>query len=932
MSDYKDTICLPKTSFPMKAKLSEREPKILENWKKTDLYGMLQKKREGAPVFTLYDGPPYANGHAHMGTALNKILKDLIIKFHSMRGFRVPFTPGWDCHGLPIEWKVEENYRAEGVDKDTISPVEFRAECRRFADSWLETQKSEFERLGVSGDWKNPYRTMDSHSEARIVEELHKFVMDGSLISGAKPVYWSVVEKTALAEAEIEYKDKVSPSVHVVFPVVSSKKKALEGTNVVIWTTTPWTLPSNRAVAYGEDITYVGVRPTALAEGSAGSTSQTYLVAKDLIESFTKDTGIESFEITNTFKGSDLEGSICHHPLKAEGYDFEVPLLPAVHVTTEQGTGLVHTAPSHGVEDYALGQAFNLEVPHNVLEDGAYAPHVPLFAGLHVFKANSPVMEALREKGALLSTNEISHSYPHSWRSKAPLILRASRQWFISMDKNGLREKALHEIKKVKWVPEQGQNRINSMVEGRPDWCLSRQRVWGIPIAIFVHKETGEILRDSKVNKTISSIFRKEGSDAWFRLSADAFLGEAYDAEKYEMVKDIVDVWFESGCVHAFVTESHPELLWPADVIIEGSDQHRGWFQSMLLEACGTKGKAPFKTVLTHGFVVDADGRKMSKSLKNTIDVQNFVEVHGADILRLWVASADYTDDLRIGNEIIKRQQDIYRRLRNFFRYLLGNLHDFNVETDLVEYEALPELEKWVLGRLHEVTSSVMTSLEGYNFNKLFNELYHLCTTDLSSYYFDIRKDALYCEGKDSLARKSVQTVLHHIFEVVTRLLAPIIPFTAEEVWKYRYGDNAESIHLEEFFEVPNTWDNEEILEKWSLLRKVRRVVTGALEKKRAEGYIGSSLQAHPVVYVTDERLEQIMDPTIFKDICIVSSLSVRCSDQSKGEFSLEEVDGVSVDIELAKGEKCTRCWKVEEDIGAIKEHPELCLRCAKAI
>ena len=798
---FKDTIFLPKTSFPMKAGLPDKEPKILERWKQLDLYKMQRKAFKGRPKFVLHDGPPYANGHIHIGHALNRILKDVVIRSQQMQGKDCVFIPGWDCHGLPIEWKIEEEYRAHGKSKDVVNVIEFRDQCRTFAAKWVGIQKEEIQRLGVLGDWENPYTTMKFENEAVIASELSKFLMNGSLYRGFRPVMWSVVEKTALAEAEVEYQDKTSSSIYVKFPVKVTNIDVLKDACAVIWTTTPWTLPANRAIAYGETVRYAIVRVDAVMESShmQGYALQgdRLIIAEDLVAVVCSIVGIAEHKVITTVLGAELKGSVCAHPLAGQGYEFDVPMLSGDHVSTDAGTGLVHTAPSHGVEDFALGKAFGLEVPDLIQDDGVYRPQVPLFAGLHIFKANEPVMDAMKAVNCLLAAGKITHSYPHSWRSKAPLIYRTTPQWFIGMAQNDLRNKALKAIDDVQWYPAMGKNRIGSMVEGRPDWCVSRQRTWGVPLPIFVHKETNEILKDERVQQRIVEAFRAEGADAWFAKDNAFFLDGLHPADEYQKIKDVVDVWFDSGTTHVFTLENNPDVHWPADLYLEGSDQHRGWFQSSLLESCGTRGVAPYKAVVTHGFVLDEKGYKMSKSLGNVVSPADVIKDLGADILRLWVISSDYFDDIRIGKSILQHQQDIYRRFRNILRYLLGALDGFS-DDEKVDYADLPDLERWVLHRLAELEIVRKRCLETYDFKTFYAELHTFCSSELSSVYFDIRKDCLYCDDPKGLKRRSVRTVMDILFDTITRWLAPVLTFTAEEAYLERYPGR-DSIHLETF-------------------------------------------------------------------------------------------------------------------------------------
>ena len=719
-ADYKSTLSLPDTAFPMRAGLPRREPEILARWEAIDLFRLLREDSRGREKFILHDGPPYANGHLHIGHALNKILKDVINRSQQMLGKNANYVPGWDCHGLPIEWMIEERYRAAGRNKDEADIVEFRRECREFAETWIDVQREEFKRLGVIGDWDDPYTTMTFEAEAQIVRELGEFLLSGELYRGSKPVMWSCVERTALAEAEIEYRDRVSPTVDVAFPTIAASRPELEGVWVAIWTTTPWTIPGNRAVAYGADLDYRLIETTRTRANSAVAPGRRILLAAGTIKDALARWGVADHREIARFRGEDLEGTVCRHPLRGRGYDFDAPLIESDHVSTDQGAGFVHIAPGHGAEDWALGTRHGIEVPRTVGEDGAYFEHVPLFAGARVLTedgeegdANGRVIAALAESGCLLAKGRLVHSYPHSWRSKAPLIFRNTSQWFISMESNGLRDKALAAIDATRWVPPSGRARIRGMIETRPDWVLSRQRAWGVPIAVFVHKGTGEPLRDQATIDRIAEAIEKEGADAWFAGDPQRFLGDDRDADDYEQVTDILDVWFDSGSTHGFVLERRPDLAWPASLYLEGSDQHRGWFHSSLLESTGTRGRAPYDAVLTHGFVLDGEGRKMSKSLGNTVAPQDVVERYGADILRLWVVSADYGEDVRIGPEIVRRQADSYRRLRNTLRFLLGNLAGFD-ESERLDPAAMPELERWVLHRLRELDRSIREACDDF--------------------------------------------------------------------------------------------------------------------------------------------------------------------------------------------------------------------------
>ena len=865
--DYRDTINLPRTDFPMRAGLPKREPEILDRWEKTGLWDRIRESSKGREKFILHDGPPYANGHLHIGHALNKILKDIINRSRQMTGYDAPYVPGWDCHGLPIEWKIEERYREKGQDKDAVPVVDFRKECREFADYWIDIQRTEFKRLGVMGDWDNPYLTMAYDAEAQIAKELGKFLMNGSLFRGARPVWWSAVEKTALAEAEAEYMEHKSTTIWVKFPVVSSSEKAgglLDNANIVIWTTTPWTIPGNRAVACAEDFDYVVFDVDAVSEDAKGAqVGETLVVAKSLLGAVCEQAKITDHTVKGHLKGAAIVGSTCAHPWRgveeAEGgFDFDVPVLLADFVTDDTGTGFVHIAPGHGADDWHLGVANGIEVPQTVGEDGCFYDHVPLMAGKAVITqdgkegdANGTVIRQIAIAGKLLAKGSLRHQYPHSWRSKAPLIFRNTAQWFISMETTGLRATALKSIEETKFYPDQGRKRLYSMIEQRPDWCISRQRTWGVPIPVFVHKETGEPLRDQAVVDRVVEAFKEEGADAWFSSDPSRFLGNEYDPAEYEQVRDVVDVWFDSGSTHSYVLEARPDLQWPASLYLEGSDQHRGWFHSSLLESCGTRGRAPYDAVLTHGFVMAEDGRKMSKSLGNVVVPQEVNDKYGADILRLWVVSEDYSGDLRVGESMLKQLTDYYRRFRNTMRFMLGSLAHFDPARK-VEPADMPELERWVLHRVAELDRVMRKGIDGYDFNQIFRELHEFCAVDLSAFYFDVRKDCLYCDGPDDPKRLATLSTIDILFDTLTAWLAPILCFTAEEAWLARHGDEAEnSVHLRQMPDIPSEWLNPELADRWRTIRRARRVVLGAMEVQRSAKTIGSSLEAAPKVYVS---------------------------------------------------------------------------------
>ena len=937
MADYKDTVFLPVTEFPLRAGLAQKEPEIMAFWEKIGLPAKLTKANEGKSTFVLHDGPPYANGNLHVGHALNKILKDVVNRTQRMQGKQVSYTPGWDCHGLPIEWKVEEGYRAKGQDKDTVPVLQFRDECRKFAAHWLDVQRGEFKRLGVDGDWDNPYATMSVHAETVIAGEILKFLMQDSLYRGDRPVMWSVIEKTALAEAEVEYKDHKSTTMWVRFKVKSSPVAALDGASVVIWTTTPWTLPANQALAYGDEIEYAVYEVGDVAEDSKAVSGEKIVLAVALADAVQKTAKINSWKQLATFAGAQLAGTICTHPLYGQGYDEDRRMLAGEFVTTDTGTGFVHISPSHGEDDFKLCRANGIDPIHKIGPDGAYYAHVPLFAGKRILDdkgkegdANGAVISAIAKAGGLLAKGSLTHSYPHSWRSKAPLIYRCTAQWFVSMEKNDLRQKALKAIDETRWVPEQGRNRIYSMIEGRPDWCISRQRSWGVPIPLFVSKQTGQPLQDVEVNKRILEAFAKDGSDAWYALPAQEFLGNTHKAEDFEQVFDVVDVWFDSGSTHAFVLKPGTQ----ADLYLEGSDQHRGWFHSSLLESVGTRGHAPYKAVLTHGFVVDEKGYKMSKSTGNGVDPQSIIKEYGADVLRLFIVSADYAEDVRMGPALIKQQSESYRRLRNTLRYLLGALAGYTL-AERLEHQDMPQLEQYVLARLREVEATLQAALADYDFHRYFRTVHDFCATDLSAFYFDIRKDALYCDAHDSVTRRATRTVMEHLFTTLTAWLAPILVFTAEEAWqewKRMDGQGEESVHLRNYPVLPAVWDNPELLARWEKLRAIRSVITGALEKQRAAKLMGSSLEANPVVYL-DGQHQPVVAGINVAELAITSDIEVVFGlDAGDGAFSLPETAGVAVFVKKMSGEKCERCWKVLPEVGKSASHATLCIRCESVV
>ena len=952
--DYRATLFLPATDFPMKAGLPEAEPGWLARWAVMDLYGKIREKARGRKLFVLHDGPIYANGDIHSGTGLNHILKDFVVRSQGMLGMDAPYVPGWDCHGLPIEWKVEEKFRAEGKSKEDIPRDVLRRECRAFAGHWLNIQREQIKRLGQIGDFERPYTTMAYKAEAVIAREAMKFVENGLLYRGFRPVMWSPVEKTALADAEIEYHEKTSPTIYVKFPLAKApptfETKSLAHTFIVIWTTTPWTIPGNRAIAFSPDISYGLYQIADAADGSLARAGEQLLLADTLVEQVAKHAKMMLSRV-RTVTAEELSSLVAAHPLRSLGYNFDVPVLPAGFVTADTGTGFVHNAPGHGEDDFELLVGRDRDYPKNnpdafslILPDGSYAPHVPVFAGKRILTpdgkdgdANGAVIKELIAHGKLLAKGSLRHSYPHSWRSKAPVIFRATPQWFVAIDKvflkgKTLRQLAMAAIAQTKWYPARGANRIGAMVEGRPDWVLSRQRAWGVPLAIFVEKASGKVLNDAAVFQRIEAAFEAEGADAWFTSPPERFLGAGRKAEDFEQVTDILDVWFDSGSTHVFTVENPIDPHWPkaeqADLYLEGSDQHRGWFQSSLLEAVGTSGRAPYKGVLTHGFVLDDQGRKMSKSLGNTLAPQVIAEKNGADILRLWAASSDYTEDLRIGQDILKSNVESYRRLRNTIRFMLANLAGFD-EKERISYDEMPELERYMLARLAELDDSVRAGYAGFDFNKVASALFNFCTNELSAFYFDIRKDVLYCDAAQAPRRRAARTVMDEAFRRIVTWFAPILCFTMEEAWLARFPGDNESVHLQTFFAVLKVWANSALIEKWARVRELRRVVTGALELERAAKKIGSSLEAVPTLYLADEADADLLASVAFAEVAITSGIHVMAVAAPADAFSLPDVNGASVAATLASGKKCARCWMVLEEV---KAPTHLCNRCTDAV
>ncbi|TDW36690.1 isoleucyl-tRNA synthetase [Rhizobium azibense] len=953
--DYSKTLYLPETDFPMRAGLPQKEPEIVARWQQMGLYRKLRASAAGREKFVLHDGPPYANGNIHIGHALNKILKDVINRSFQMRGFDANYVPGWDCHGLPIEWKIEEKYREKGKNKDEVPINEFRKECRDFAAGWIKVQSEEFKRLGIEGDFDNPYTTMNFHAESRIAGELLKIARSGQLYRGSKPVMWSVVERTALAEAEVEYADVESDMIWVKFPVAEGPA-ALAGAFVVIWTTTPWTIPGNRAVAFSSRYPY-GLYEVATAENDFGpQPGEKLIFARRLAEESAAKAKV-TFNFVRDIKSDELAAVTCAHPLHGlgGGYDFQVPLLDGEHVTDDAGTGFVHTAPSHGREDFDAwmdnmreleARGISSTIPFPVDDAGFFTIDAPGFGpdaeggAARVIDdsgkkgdANERVIKALIARHALFARGRLKHSYPHSWRSKKPVIFRNTPQWFVHMDKElgdgtTLRSRALNAIDETRFVPAAGQNRLRAMIEQRPDWVLSRQRAWGVPICVFVD-EQGQILQDDEVNARILEAFEKEGADAWFAEGArERFLGKKAN-EPWKQVMDILDVWFDSGSTHTFTLEDRPDLKWPADLYLEGSDQHRGWFHSSLLESAATRGRAPYNAVLTHGFTMDEKGEKMSKSKGNVTAPQEVMKDAGADILRLWVMTSDYADDLRVGKTIIQTNVDAYRKLRNTIRWMLGTLaHD---KGEVIALADLPELEQLMLHRLAELDELVRENYDAFDFKKIARALIDFANVELSAFYFDIRKDTLYCDAPSSPRRRAALHVIRNIFDSMVTWMAPMLPFTMEEAWLSR-DPSAVSVHLEQFPAIPPEWKNEALAGKWKKVRAIRSVVTGALEIERKDKRIGSSLEAAPVVHVTDSVLRAALDGLDFSEICITSDIAVDGAEGPAEAFRLPEVPGVSVEPALAEGTKCARSWRITKDVGSDPQYPDVSARDAAAL
>jgi len=930
--DYRKTLNLPQTRFKMKANLSQKEPQYLKRWQKEDLYGQLKNHGKDKPLFVLHDGPPYANGNIHLGTAFNKILKDIILKSKRLAGFNAPYIPGWDCHGLPIEHNVDIEL---GEKKNKIPILSKRAACRKYATKWIKTQKNQFKRLGVLGDWDAPYLTMNYGYEAVIAKEFNRFLLSDSVVRHKKPVYWCSTCTTALAEAEVEYHDHTSPSIYVKFPVVDDLSEVdpslgCDKLSVIIWTTTPWTLPANLAVAFHPDFVYQTVKVG----------DETWIMAKDLVTSVMEDIGEEDYTVTASFSARSLENKKCRHPF----LNRDSLIVLANYVTTESGTGCVHTAPGHGADDYQTGLNYGLDILSPVDSEGNFTSEAGPYEGQHIPEVNDLICSDMDQSGVLIHKDDLDHSYPHCWRCKKPVMYRATPQWFISMDNNNLRKGALAAIDQVKWIPAWGMKRIYSMVESRPDWCLSRQRSWGVPITVISCKSCGEIVRDESVVEKIDDIFTKEGADGWFIHDVESFIGTGCKCVKcgdteFEKEEDILDVWFDSGVSYAAVCEERDELNTPADLYLEGSDQHRGWFQSALLTSVGTRGLAPFKNVLTHGYVVDGQGKKMSKSVGNVVAPQEVIEKYGAEILRLWVASEDYRDDVKVSDEILRQVSDAYRKIRNTIRYMLGNLSDYDPNLNRVEQNDMEELDLWALARFEELKMKVVSGYERYEFHSIYHGLNYFCGTTMSAFYLDILKDRLYTSGTDSISRRSAQTVLYTILDGMLRLMSPILTFTAIETWEHlhKLGPDAplsESVFFTEFAKQERLEINEEIEENWQKLIDIRSEITKALEIARREKVIGHPLEAKILLQAHEMEMEFCRNQwQTLKEISIVSEIGEKEPDsEADVTYASEEIDGLIVSVMPAQGEKCERCWTRSATVGGNSEHPTICDRCSTVV
>ena len=927
MSDYKHTLNLPETEFPMRGNLAQREPKMLKTWYEQDLYGQIRSAKKGKKPFILHDGPPYANGDIHLGHSVNKILKDIIIKSKTLSDFDAPYVPGWDCHGLPIELQVEKKVGKPGKK---VTAAEFREKCRAYAQKQVEGQKADFKRLGVFGDWDKPYLTMNFDFEANAIRVLGRIIKSGHLHKGAKPVHWCTDCGSALAEAEVEYQDKQSPAIDVKFDFVDQAAVVAafdlaeghegEGSvGTVIWTTTPWTLPANRAVAVHEALEY------ALVQVEDEGKVQRLILGSELVKDAMDRFGFNHFHVLGYVKGQALENLRVAHPF----YDFDVPVIVAEHVTTDSGTGVVHTAPGHGQEDFSAGLAYGLEVANPVGANGVYFPDTPLFGGQHVFKANASVIEVLSEKGALMHHHALQHSYPHCWRHKTPIIFRATPQWFVSMDQANLRQDSLNEIAKTQWLPEWGENRIANMVEGRPDWCISRQRTWGVPIALFVDKDTGALHPNTEeFIEQVAVLVEAKGIQAWYDLDPATLLGD--DAEQYMKVQDTLDVWFDSGVSHACVVDAREELTGPADLYLEGSDQHRGWFMSSMMTSVAINGHAPYKQVLTHGFTVDENGRKMSKSLGNVISPQNIMNKLGADILRLWVASTDYTAEMTVSDEIFKRSADRYRRIRNTSRYLLSNLSGFNPATDLVAVEEMVELDRWIVSRAAQLQTEILEAYDNYQMLVVTQKLMNFCTGELGSFYLDVIKDRQYTAKSDSHARRSCQSALYHIAEAMTRWMAPIMSFTAQEIWQALPGERSEFVFTDVWYEGLNGVTEGQLNnEYWQGLLAVRDEVNRVLENARKEEVIGATLQAEVTLYTNGDladALQKVGDELRF--VLLTSKVTIASLDNKPEDAIASEIEGLFITVAATDAKKCERCWHYCDDVGSHETHTDICGRC----
>ncbi len=932
--DYRDTLNLPKTKFKMKANLTQKEPAMLKHWEQENLYQKMQQAAADKPLFVLHDGPPYANGHIHLGTAFNKVLKDIILKSRRLAGFNSPYIPGWDCHGLPIEHNVDKEL---GEKKELISTLAKRGACRKYAEKWIKTQKAEFKRLGVLGDWDNPYLTINFPYEATIAREFNKFLLSGSVVRSKKPVYWCATCTTALAEAEVEYHDHNSPSIYVKFPVVddlSDVAPELQGKklNVLIWTTTPWTLPANMAVAFHPDFEYAAVE----------TGGEVWILAKELVEKCFEEFGIEDYTILTTFSAAGLEGKKCRHPFMER----DSLMVLADYVTAESGTGCVHTAPGHGADDYLTGLRYGLEIVSPVDDKGLFTDEAGRYANLQVPDVNKKINEDMQAEGSLVHQARLDHSYPHCWRCKKPVMYRATEQWFISMKENGLRDKALAAINDVSWTPAWGMQRIHSMVEARPDWCLSRQRSWGVPLTVLVCEDCGEVVRDKKVCENIEELFAREGADAWFKYEAEQLAlpdtkCTGCGSSTFKKEEDILDVWFDSGVSYAAVCEEREELASPADLYLEGSDQHRGWFQSSLICSVGTRGNAPYKGVLTHGYVVDGQGKKMSKSVGNVVAPQEVIDKYGAEILRLWVSSEDYRDDVKVSDEILRHVSDAYRKMRNTIRFMLSNLYDFDPATDSVTIDKMSDLDRWALDKFARVSDRVVNAYMTYEFHKVYHGLHNFCGTDMSSLYLDILKDRLYVSAPDATERRAAQTVIYRILDGLLKLMSPVLSFTTAEAWEHLQG-KANELPVEEslfFASFPPTDDltaDEDFSQTWDRLLAIRGEITKVLETARRDKVIGLSLDAEVLIQVEGDTADFLADKWAqLMEICIVSNLE-RVDNIADVDNVMvadaDEIEGLKIAVRPAPGDKCERCWTIATSVGQDDDHPAICNRCAGVV